>query len=186
MKLAIKTFFTIFLLFTSTHLVYGQATPDAYSFMLSPLEGQAVETEPGGQKMIFEANGVSIGITQEASAYEPGARRILDNIRINITLNTKSEEVRLFTDSVGISFDGVKKYYPIQIGTSNFSLPGGESDMFFTNVPYDMTLFFKRFNRELSSDILDITLHLPTIQSKNGAVLMDAKEIELQGQIQRI
>lgn len=183
MKLAIETLFTIIILFTATRAVSGQATPDAYSFALSPSAGQAVATESGGQKMIFEKNGLSIGITQQASAYEPDARRILDNIRINITLNTESEQVRLFTDSVGISFDGVTKYYPVKKGTSTFALPGDESDVFLTDTPYDITLFFKHFERELTGDTLAITLHLPAIRSKDGAVLMEEKAIELQGRI---
>lgn len=183
MRLTIKTLGTIVLFSLAALSVLGQAPPEVYSIVLSPLEDQAVEIESDGKTMLFEENGLFLEIRQGANAYEPDAKLILDHIWVDITLQTESEEVRLFTDSVSISINGTQKYYPIQTGTSYYSLPGGASEVFLTNVPYDMRLFFKRFDRELSSDILDITLYLPPIRSKNGAVLMEEKQIKLQGNI---
>ena len=51
--------------------------------------------------------------------------------------------------------------------------------------PYQVSLFYPRFEHVLSSDTLKVNLHLPAVYTSEGKRIMESRVIKLEGVIQR-
>lgn|GEM_PF-918154 len=210
MKVSTVSFFLCFCILLSTKPILGQESEE-YSIILKPMKNQGLDTDWDGKRIRLSDNGLSIGITVSANAYEtnyyPNGREsnsdatenksinlekelILYNITSRISLNTSSENISVFIDGVGVSFSS-EIHNPEKTSILYYSLPSDTTKIFMrdnpysADFPYQVTLFYPRFQQKLSNDTLNIDLHLPIIQTPEGNQIMESRVIKLEGIIKR-
>ncbi len=199
-----------FCLIFNAEASFGQESEE-YSIILKSMPNQGLDTDWDGKRIRISTNGLSVGITVSANAYEtnyyPNGREsnsattenkpsglekelILYNITSRVSLNTSSENISVFTDSIGVSFSG-EIYNPEKTSILYYSLPSDTTKIFMRDnpysaeFPYQVSLFYPRFQQKLSSDTLNIDLYLPAIQTPEGNRIMKSRVIKLEGIIQR-
>lgn len=203
-------FFLCVYILISAKPVLGQESEE-FSITLKPISNQGLDTDWDGRRIMISANGLSVGITVSAGAYEtnyyPNGREsnsdavenkssglekelTLYNITSRISLNTSSENISVFTDRVGVSFSS-ETYNPEKTSILYYSLPSDTTKIFMRDnlygaeFPYQVSLFYPRFEHVLSSDTLKVNLHLPAVYTSEGKRIMESRVIKLEGVIQR-
>lgn len=198
------------ILLLSVKVVFGQESEE-HSIILKPVSGQQLETDWDRKRILLNAHGVTIGITANAYAYETNfypygrennidttknkpsdleKRLILYDVNARITINTENENVCVFTDNVGISLSN-EVYKTQRTEIKYYSLPSDTTNIFAAanpynaEFPYDISLFYPRFEEELVSDTLNVDLHLPAIWTPEGKQIIENRVIKLHGFIQR-
>lgn len=198
------------ILFLSVKPVFAQESEE-YSIILKLLSDQQFETDWDRKRILISENGLSIGITANAYAYETNfylygresnrdttkgrsnnleRNLILYDVNTRMILNTENESICMFTDNVGIAFSS-EIHKPQSTAIKYYSLPSDTISIFVADnpydveFPYDISLFYPRFEYELSSDTVNVDLHLPDIWTPDGKQLIENKVIRLQGIIHR-